>query len=329
MHSIEKERVSPPSCTELLQRFKEKENLPIGEKLRFLGVGGKDVYNITAPFTINFGSGEKTVIAGRVEEREALANSQIMFFEEKEDAWIPVEGAPTFSLEDGFLTHIGDETIFGGVEVYPKPIKENPNEVGYRTVFYRGHDLSSLEKFAVSPDGMKDIRLVALRNGRIGVFTRPQGGSNGRGKIGYVEIDHLGDLNDPHIIQNAKIIENQFAPEEWGGVNDLHLLEDGKIGVIGHIAYQDEEGAKHYHAMSFVYDPETHSASPIKIIATRNNFLAGDEKRLGLADIVFPSSVLNDDGTWTLYAGLSDVEAGKITCPNPFMEKEGVIETGQ
>lgn len=317
MNNLEKERPSPRCCTELLQRFKAKEALPIGEKLQFSGVAGRDVYNITAPFLV----GDKTVIAGRVEARETWADSQVMFFEEKNSVWSPINGAPTFKLEDGFVTKIGDETIFGGVEVYPNPDKDNPKEVGYRTVFYRGQDLSSLEKFSVGPNGMKDIRLVSLANEHIGVFTRPQGGESGKGKIGYIEIERLLDLNEQNLL-NAKIIENQFAPEEWGGVNDLHLLEDGKIGAVGHVAYMDEQGTKHYYAMIFVYNPETHLASPIEIIATRENFPTGSKKAPEVADIIFPSSLVCNGDQATLYAGLSDAEAGiNSGLPNPFKGK--------
>src|SRR3989344_7911135 len=314
---IEKMGGSPLHSTELLRRFETKESLPIGEKLRFSGVGEKDVYNISGPFRI----GNATVLVGRVEARGSWADSHLLFFEEKKGLWTPVENAPILRLEDGFATHIGDETIVGGVEIYPNPAAVNYRNVGYRTVFYRGDDLTSLQKFAVGPDMMKDIRLAPLANGRIGVCTRPQGGRNGKGKIGYVELRQLEDLNAENIL-NAKIIENQFAPEEWGGANDLHSLQDGRIGVIGHIAYQDAQGGTHYCVMSFLYDPEAHGASPIEIIATRKNFPAGDEKMPELADVVFPGGLLrNDDGTATLYAGLSDAEAGRITLPDPFFGK--------
>lgn len=315
---IEKERFSPSCCVELLRRFEEKEALCSGKKLRFSSVGENDVYNISAPFRI----GNATVIAGRVEAREAWAGSRVVFFEEENGVWVPVNDAPTLRLEDGFATRIGDETIFGGVEVYPNPAAIDSRGVGYRTVFYRGRDFSSLQKFAIGPDMMKDIRLALLANGRIGVCTRPQAGRSGRGKIGYIELQCLEDVNAQNIL-NARIIENQFASEEWGGVNELHPLQDGRIGVIGHIAYQDAQGGKHYYAMSFVYDPETHCASPIEIIATRKNFPAGDKKTPELADVVFPGGLArHSDGTATLYAGLSDAEAGSITLPDPFTEKE-------
>ncbi len=313
--NIEKEKFFPPCCIELLQRFEEKEALRSGEKLRFSGVGENDVYNISEPFRI----GNATVIAGRVEARGAWADSHTIFFEEEKDVWVPANGAPILRLEDGFATRIGDETIFGGVEIYPNPAASRG--VGYRTVFYRGRDFSSLslQKFAVGPDMMKDIRLAPLANGRIGTFTRPQGGSNGRGKIGYAELQRLEDLNAQNIL-GARIIENQFAPGEWGGANELHPLPDGRIGVIGHIAYRDAQGGKHYHAMSFVYDPETHSASPIEIIATRKNFPAGDAKAPELADVIFPGGLVrHGDGTATLYAGLSDTQAGRLTIPDPFI----------
>lgn len=312
----EKEGFSPPRCTELLESFEKKEALPIGEKLRFSGVGEKDVYNISPPFRI----GDATVIAGRVESRKAWADSQVLFFEEKNGVWVPVNDAPTLQLEDGFATRIKDETIIGGVEVYSHSFASGG--VGYRTVFYRGHDLTSLKKFAVGPDMMKDIRLAPLENERLGVFTRPQGGNNGRGTIGYTELQRLEDLTRENIL-NAKIIENQFAPEEWGGANELHPLQNGKIGVVGHIAYQETQNAKHYYAMSFVYDPHTHHASPIEIIATRKNFPAGDSKTPELEDVVFPGGLVrHGDGTATLYAGLSDAEAGKLVRPDPFSSEE-------
>ena len=317
--NIEKKRFSPPRCAELLRRFEEKETLRSGKKLQFSGVDEHDVYNISAPFRI----GNATVIAGRVEAREARSDSHIVFFEEKKGVWVPVKDAPTLRLEDGFATHIGDETIFGGVEMYPNPTEADSRNVDYRTVFYRGRNLSSLQKFAVGPDKMKDVRLTPLANGRIGVCTRPQSGRSGRGKIGYVELPRLEDVNAQNIL-SARIIENQFATEEeWGGVNELHPLPDGRIGIIGHIAYQDAQGGKHYYAMSFVYDPKTHHASPIEIIATRKNFPAGDAKAPELADVVFPGGLVRyGDGTATLYAGLSDAEAGSITLPDPFAEKE-------
>lgn len=322
--NTEENKTSPLRCAELLKEFEEKEALPMGEKLRFSGVGeDDDIYNISKPFQID---GE-TVIAGRVEARKEWANSRAVFFKEKEGTWFPIEGAPTFRLEDGFATTVGEETVFGGVQVYLNHSEVDSQGVSYRTVFYRGKSLSSLEQFAIGPDGMKGIRLAALEDGHIGVCTRPQGGSNGRGKIGYIELNNLEGLNAQNLF-DAKIIEGQFQPEEWGGANELHPLQDGRIGIVGHIAHEDEQGNKHYYAMSFKYDPKTHSASPIEIIATRKSFPVGNYKTLTtngktikVEDVVYPSSLLrHGDGTATLYAGLSDTEAGVIEVPDPFFE---------
>lgn len=320
--NIKKESFHPAHCAELLRKFEEKEELLRGKKLRFSGVGKNDVYNISAPFRID----NKNVISGRVEAREDTADSHIVFFEEKKGAWVPIkdEQKPPLRLEDGFATRIGEETIFGGVETYTDPAmyhpELNPRSIYYRTAFYRGGDLSSLQRFAVGPDGMKDIRIAQLANGKIGVCTRPQGGPNGNGEIGYTELQSLLDLNEENI-RNAKIIENQFAPNEWGGANEMHPLPDGTIGILGHVAYQDERGQKHYYAMTFIYDPETHQVSPIEIIATRKNFPQGEAKKPELVDVVFPGGLVrHGDGTATLYAGLSDAEAGSISLPDPFIK---------
>jgi hypothetical protein len=313
----EKEKIHIASCVDLLEEFEAKEQPEIGKKLQFSGVEGKDVYNISKPFLI---AGE-IAITGRVESRENSADSEVKFFKLENDIWLPITNAPTLKLEDGFVNNFEGETVVGGVEVYPTPTESDPESIGYKTIFYRGHDFSSLQKFASGPEGMKDIRLAPV-NGKLGVFTRPQGGSNGGGKIGYTELNNLEELTAENILK-AKIIENQFAPGEWGGVNEVHPLPNGKIGIIGHIAYRDTEGIRHYYAISFIYNPENHQTTPIKIIATRKNFPAGASKTAELSDVIFPGGLVrHSDGLATLYAGLSDAEAGSIEIDDPFIETE-------
>jgi hypothetical protein len=91
------------SCVKLLQDFEKNSSLQCtGKILRFSGVNEKDVYNISAPFKI----GSMVAMTGRVESRHTSADSQIVFFEEQDDSWIPINNAPTFPLEDGFIAHI-------------------------------------------------------------------------------------------------------------------------------------------------------------------------------------------------------------------------------
>lgn len=305
MERSSKKFKSPPTCIELLKEFEKKRMLLIGEKLLFSGVGKMDVYNISKPFLI----GKKTIIAGRVEAREACADSKIIFFEKKKDGvWTPVYGTPTLPLEDCFVVNIGNKTIIGGVQVFRNPTATDPKNIDYRTVFYYcGCDLS-LKKFAVGPDGMKDIRLTPLVNGRIGVFTRPQGENNGNGKIGYVELLRLEDITPKNLLR-ARIIENQFAHGEWGGVNDPYSFKKW-IYVYGHIAYEDEAGAKHYYGMSFTYDPKRHRASPIRIIATRKNFPEGEAKTPNHKDVFFLGGLVRHYKIVTIYGGLSDTGSG-------------------
>lgn len=62
------------ACSELLDTFYANLRTVHVEKLVFSGVGGRDVYNITAPFPHD---GEE-VILGRVEERDSEF-SQVFF----------------------------------------------------------------------------------------------------------------------------------------------------------------------------------------------------------------------------------------------------------
>ncbi len=305
------------SCEELLKEFLASgDRSSRGEKLSFTGVGDRDVYNITAPFEDD---GE-LVIAGRVEDRDK-EKSEVMFFAERGGQWVPLDGAPVFALQDPFFTYISGELVFGGVEVYFDG-EDKHYVTSWRTVFYRGQSLARLKPFAQGPLTMKDIRLIGLNNGRIGVFTRPMMVEGARALIGYTEIGSLNELTE-EVIQSASLIRNQFLPDEWGGANEAFLLRNGKIGVLGHIARMEENNIRHYYPMVFAYDAAVHRTTPIKLIATRAMFPDGPAKRPDLIDILFSGGLVRrPDGRATLYTGVSDAEAHRIEIPDPFMEYE-------
>lgn len=304
---------APISAAQLLAEYQQRtvDTTFTTARLEFSGVGDKDVYNITAPFT----SAGQQVLAGRVEARDS-EHSTIVFFQQQQDKWTPIADAPTFQLQDPFFTWIEDELIFGGVEINPHP--DNPEQLIWHTVFFRGRDIYSLTRFASGPSGMKDIRLCQIEPGRIGVFTRPQGDIGGRGTIGYVEINSLEALT-PATIASAELLDRQFNDDEWGGVNETHLLSDGTIGLLAHIACFDQQGGRHYYPGVFIFDPETKNYTPIKIIAARNNLLPGATKRADLVDVIFPGGLVAlSDNRWRLYVGASDAEAHWIDIKESF-----------
>lgn len=309
------EKTDVKSSARLLKEF-ENAPQPINpQKLIFKGVGNRDVYNISAPF---LDDGE-LVIAGRVEPRNS-EHSEVYFFVNRDGKWIPKEGAPKFQLQDPFVTRIGGDLVFGGVEIFPHPTFKS--SLWWRTLFYKGKNIADLEKFAKGPEGMKDIRVIELKDGSIGVLTRPQGEKGGLGKIGFIRIPTLDDLN-PENLEKATLLEGQFTDEEWGGANELHLLSNGLIGVLGHIASKDEQGNRHYYPMVFVLDPDTMKFSDMELIATRSHFLKGAAKRPDLVNVVFSGGLIRKgDGTADLYVGTSDAEAQKITIADPFVKYE-------
>lgn len=303
------------TCEQLLKEFQADSQPVHAEKIVFSGVGEKDVYNISAPFE---DEGE-LVIAGRVESRDS-EHSNVYFFVERNGEWVPRENAPVLELQDPFFTAIAGELIVGGVQIFPHPI--NKGQLGWRTVFYKGQSIAGLQEFAKGPDGMKDLRLVELKDGSIGVLTRPQGEKGGRGKIGWTRISSLAELT-LDAINDAPLLENQFIDEEWGGANEPHLLKNRLVGVLGHIASFDEGGNRHYYPMVFALDPETGEVSDMKLIATRSNFLPGPSKRPDLEDVVFSGGLVRkSDGSAEIYAGISDAEAQKITIVDPFLPYE-------
>lgn len=296
---------------DLLSDYKDRQEEVKAEKLHFTGVGDKDVYNISAPFE---DEGQQ-VIAGRVESRDS-EYSTVIFFIENNGVWEPREATQTYQLQDPFVTNINGQLIFGGVEVFPDP--DNEQSLLWKTVFYRGENIRSLKQFFTGPIGMKDIRLVQLQDQTIGVFTRPQGEKGGRGKIGYTMVSSLDELT-VEVIDQAPLIQDHFTDEEWGGVNEAYLNENGKIIALGHIASFDDEENRHYYPITFEYNPQRNEMIHMKIIAERSNFPEGDAKRPDLTDVLFSGGLkFLEDGKAELYVGVSDAEAHKAIIPNPF-----------
>ena len=306
--------VNAMSCRELLREFGEPEVLAAG-KISFSGVGDHDVYNITAPFSFD----GQTLIAGRVESRDTESSTSVIFRREGE-VWLPYPGAPSFAgLQDPCVTLINGELILGGVRF---PVKLNNGHTGWRMEFYRGHRLGALRRFLVGPEHMKDIRFAGLLDGRVAVFSRPQGAIGGRGKIGFALARSMDDVT-PDMIESAPLFTHQFLDTEWGAANEVHVLRNGKLGVLGHIACADEQSHRHYYAMAFAVDPGTQSAGPLRIIGCRAQFPPGPSKRVDLADVIFSGGLLRHwDGTATLFAGLSDAEAGFVRIADPMSEFE-------
>ncbi|HEY8145086.1 MAG TPA: DUF1861 family protein [Kofleriaceae bacterium] len=284
-----------------------------GRRLRFTGVKGRDVYNPTRPFII---SGRR-VLAARVESRASETDSRVVFFEETRSGWRPVEGAPSPALQDPFVTAIGDEVLFGGVEIQEQP----GGRLRYRTVFHRGRSLGGLTRFAVGPWGMKDIRVAPMADGRILVLTRPQGARGGRGKIGYTVVDSLDRLT-PEAIERGRIIEGQFANGEWGGANEIVPLGGDRFGVLGHIARFDARGARHYYPVAFTIDAGSGQVSRMRTLVERRDLsggLAGASKRGDLRDVLFSGGLeRHSDGTATLYVGAGDAEVHAVRIADPF-----------
>lgn len=296
----------------LFEEFRDQLNDKTAntQKLQFGGVGHLDVYNITAPFL----SAEQVVIAGRVEPRDQ-EYSQVIFFEETAEGWLPVEDAPVFDLQDPFISTIHGELLFGGVQ-----ISEDDTGLVWKTLFYRGSDIFSLQHFFTGPTGMKDIRLCELGPQCIGVFTRPQKNANGRGKIGYTEIASLDELTTD-IIKAAPTLDNMFHQCDWGGVNEARKLANGDIGLVAHVACFENDDSNlelHYYAASFIFSPSQRNYRELKVIAARYQLQEGPAKRPDLVDVLFPSGIIQRNGYTRLYVGVSDAEAHWIEIEDPF-----------
>ena len=294
----------------MLEQHRAKGRAAAAVRPVFQGVEGYDVYNPTAPFLYQ----GKRMICARVEKRDS-ENSQAVFFEEtNKDTYCVAEGWERYNLQDPSITKVLGHYVLGGTEVFPHP--EHPERMCWHTVFYYGTNPEHLERLAQGPDGMKDVRLVELADGRIGIFTRPQGEKGGRGKIGFTIVEDFEGVTAA-AMEDAPLLD-LFGPEEWGGVNEAMLLPGGNVGVLGHIACFKPDEVRHYFPMAFVYNPRTGEYSEPQILAERKEFLPGPSKRPDLEDVLFSGGILCEGDRAVLYVGVSDCEIQYMVVPNPF-----------
>ncbi|WP_040949740.1 DUF1861 family protein [Gorillibacterium massiliense] len=313
--------VQDQTCQEMLEEYRSRRaatGAPTARKLTFAQVNGRDVYNITAPFQ---DKGE-WMLAGRVEGRETEF-SEVLIFRLSSEEWEPDTRYAPLPLQDPFYTRVGGDLILGGVSLILD--KDDPERIAsWVTAFRRGPFLAELAPFLEGPDHMKDVRIVQLPDGDVGVLSRPQGEKGGRGKIGFTRASSLGVVT-AEAIAAAPLFENMFPEEEWGGANEAHVLKNGLIGVLGHVACFDNTGDRHYYPMTFAFDPATRERTPMKIIAERADLPTGPAKRPDLADVLFSGGLIRQSaGTAELYVGMSDAEAGVVRVLDPFLEYEAL-----
>lgn len=300
---------------EILESFHNQDIIET-EKLKFI-VENKDVYNISRPFLI---SGEEYIF-GRVEPRNNSELSKVFLFKKANEIWISEESfKPLDNSEDPFISKINDKLILGCVEVVKmeKAHKfDSGNYLNYRTVLYDVLDFSNPKRIFEGPWKMKDIRFIEIPNQKIALFSRPQGNEFGRGKIGFTIIDSLEKIEHCHLY-NAPLL-NYFHDEEWGGANEIHLLKNGNLFVLGHIAKRNEDNSLSYYPMYFTINPLTKEHSEIKILFKREHLPEGESKNDKLKDVIFPGGFNeNPDGTIDIYIGAGDAEAYRVRIKNNF-----------
>lgn len=282
----------------------------------FLGVDGYDVYN---PSIIIEHQGFNYMF-GRVEKRNEWASSKSCLFKQiSTNTFELVKTSLEYLIEDPYVTIINNEYIMGGTYVH----KDDDGTVLYfYAKFYRGLDLFNLQPFFEGPHNMKDIRLVALNNNKIGVFSRPRGAHiqaqyGVDSLVGFTTINSLDKLSIS-LIENAIPIENLFAKDEWGGVNQAYVLNDKQILLLAHRAYLKSFNRPVYTCYYYIYEYQTNTIKAAHLLATRSNFKPGPTKIAiqDLSDVCFTAGLyLNDNKTY-LISGINDCEVGLIKIDN-------------
>lgn len=278
-------------------------------KLIFSGIGNRDVYNPSIPFYLN----GTQFIAGRVEPRHNI-ESQVLIFEATDTGWQVEPSWKPIPLEDPFHVVLQDVPLLGGVETR---LNAEGEAIKFRTVIYDISHLDHPRRVFEGPWGMKDLRFVQHKDGRIGVFTRPQGGPARLGICGYAETSDVSHLTHEDIADAPLLSDPQDG--SWEGVNYAIPLDNNRIALLGHIAWMEEGAVRHYYAAVAEFHRREKKKTPWRIIVSRTDLPPGPAKRDDLIDVLFPGGIvwLSSDKI-DIYLGVSDAECWVAQIDNPF-----------
>jgi hypothetical protein len=293
----------------LLERYHSSPKPGPGVLVTLVGLTNRDGYNPSNP--VPDGAHPFTYV--RVEPPQDEFDSwSVPFRQLAFDRWELDERLPRLRLQDPFVAVVDGTLVVGGVRI----VDPTPGRVLWETVFLRGASLDTLSEFACGPILMKDIRLIEVESGIIGVFTRPLGGKAGRGQIGYAEVSSLDELTTA-VMAGADLLDTQPIPEHWWGANAVYRLDGDNLGVLGHIA-KFERFTRHYYPIAFVFDRrDRRIVREPEIIADRSCFPPHRAKRVDLEDVIFPAWIDRQRGA--LCGGLSDAAIGVVAIEDPFV----------
>jgi len=235
----------------------------------------------------------------------------------------------TFDLEDPFASNIDGEIVFGGVQVDKSRDNQGRPVSNWRTILYRGKTIPELRPFFTGPEGMKDIRLVKRPDGKIGIYTRPRNLDDealGNGQIGYREFVSLDEIENTDSsclhINNAPLLSSfRFPKDEWGGVNHVQVVKDGKYQnwnlALIHRAYKDT--VRHYSAGALLHDPKTGRIVDLGTLLRRSDLppgpWKGQEESRDLEDVYFAGELILLKDRLRIIGGAGDAEVKEAEIP--------------
>lgn len=268
-----------------------------------------DHYNVSEPIEV---AGQELMLT-REEERSSENSVVKAYIHNKEkDIWQPMtEVRPMAGYQDpSYLGEIKGQKCFCATNTQ---VNEKNEVINYwAELFAINGDLNHIEQVAKGPEKSKLLHLIQTGPEEIDGFIRMQGGEFGRGKICHFQIREMDDLQNvlDNIGAQTEIIDI-FDKDEWGGFNDLHLLPDGRVDVLGHIARlvkdEKDQDKKEYYVFSAIFDPKTNLVSELKIILSRGDLpVEAEPKKPEVENVLYPNNSVLEDDKRHIYTSISD-----------------------
>lgn len=297
----------PSEIKDLLFDFRHKAKSEIQtNEVSFVGKDANQILSTTASFEIN----QETFMIASIKDSNQFSKLVLL---KKDTGFLyhVEEDLNIFNVNYPHLAMIHNQYVLEGV----LRIDENNKQ----SCLYVGPNLKSLELKVVFPPFIKSVRVFEYSN-KIHAFYTVSGQNYGTGKIAHAAYNSFDEMKQSSF-NNIQVFSNHFISGESGGINDIHILQNGLIGIVGHITYTDSYDTEHSYPCAFAFNIDNNKSTKLKIILEKSSLNLSSTKKYFTDKIHTSGLIRRANNRASLYIE-TDQKIYSIIFDDPFVEFE-------
>lgn len=297
---------------QLLQMNREERRFPLHAAPQLMsGFPGLDAVNSSAPFH------DQGEICMAVQLQPRASQASVVEFVRRieiKDTWTRAS-LPQLALTSPWCANVPGGLLVGGT--VPESARADAGRV---QVFTRAG--GAWEHVATLPNGVTSIRLIPVPRTGLVAFIHHDAVGDGPGHLSTTVIDDIGGLT-AEALSHAELLPGLFDAGESVTVSDAIPLGGSTLGILGQVAFTDDQGGACSYPLSFQLDLDKPRWHNPRVLFDRSDLPRGPEKRADLHEIIRCGGIDRDEAdrdedNLTLFCSAGSAEVFRVQVRWPF-----------